>query len=85
MKRSLEEWKEVIKEFRLFVNSWGKVCKIALSMVEVQVVKCKYCSYIYITANKSSSRYVGNVGKSKTYPYYPHICIWLSSLIREHM
>ena len=32
-----------------------------------------------------SSRRVGNVGKSETYPYYPHICIWSSLLMSEHM
>ena len=30
--------------------------------------------YVYMYANINSSSYVGNVEKSKTYPYYPHIC-----------
>lgn len=25
------------------------------------------------------------MGKSETYPYYPHICIWSSLLMSEHM
>ena len=49
--------------------------KGSLSIVGVKIVKCNfYYMYIYMYANINSSSYVGNVEKSKTYPYYPHIC-----------
>ena len=49
----------------------------SLSIVGVKIVKCNFYyiyMYVYMYANINSSSYVGNVEKSKTYPYYPHIC-----------